>query len=483
MKLLTMYLPQFHRVKENDQWWGEGFTEWTAVKQALPLFEGHSQPKVPLDENYYDLLNKGTMQWQAELMKAYHVDGQVFYHYWFADGRKILEKPAENLLQWKDINMPFCFSWANESWARSWSNFREKNTWSSKLDADIEMDSSNGLLLEQAYGEEKEWEEHFRYLLKFFQDERYIKKNGKPVFIIYKPDSIPCLARMIDSWRKMAAEAKLPGIYAVGTNSAKEEILDATLMQEPQASMRNIANRMRINGHELWQQILQRKVPANTFLCGFSGYDDTPRRGEGGKVVEQVAPKELKEYMKQLLAKSKALGNEFTFINAWNEWGEGMYLEPDQRNGFQMLEAIKLAMEEFDEIKFEVKKDDVNDAAIIGRYKSYWYILDKWLTLLENGGSLEDNLLKRGYHTIALYGLGMLGLHVVKELEGSKISIKYGVDQRGRDIRQTFPILKKEDSFPEVDAIIVSTTYDFGEIYHVLKEKVSCSIISLEEII
>ena len=483
MKLLTMYLPQFHRVKENDQWWGEGFTEWTAVKNAVPLFEGHDQPKVPYHDNYYDLLNKGTMQWQAELMKEYGVYGQVFYHYWFADGRRILEKPAENLLRWKEIDMPFCFSWANESWARSWSNLSDKNTWSSKLDTEIEMDSSNGVLLEQAYGEEKAWREHFEYLLQFFVDERYIKKDGKPIFIIYKPDSIPCLARMIDYWREMSGAAKLPGIYVIGTNSERRGILDATLMQEPQASIRNAANKKMIDGHELWRQILQREVSANTFLCGFSGYDDTPRRGEGGKVVEPIEPKEFREYMKQLLAKSRALGNEFTFINAWNEWGEGMYLEPDQTHEFQMLKAIRQAMEEYQHIDFRVNKVATGDAAVIGRYKSYWNILDKWLTLLENGKSLEEILSKRGFYTIALYGLGMLGLHVMKELEGSKISIKYGIDQRGSDIRQAFPILKKEDELPEVDAVIVSATYDFGEIYRMLNEKMDCPIISLEEIV
>ena len=118
MKVIAMYLPQFHRVKENDEWWGEGFTEWTAVRGAKQLFNGHYQPRIPQNRNYYDLLEKDTMLWQASLMKQYGIDGMCIYHYWFKDGRKILEKPAENLLQWKDVDMPFCFSWANETWAR-----------------------------------------------------------------------------------------------------------------------------------------------------------------------------------------------------------------------------------------------------------------------------------------------------------------------------------------------------------------------------
>ncbi len=133
-----MDLPQFHRIPENDMWWGEGFTEWTAVKAGEKFFEGQMQPRVPLDGNYYDLLNEQTMRWQADLMRKYDIYGMCFYHYYFKDGRKILEKPAENLLEWKDIEMPFCFSWANETWARSWSNINGKNAWSSKFDNRID---------------------------------------------------------------------------------------------------------------------------------------------------------------------------------------------------------------------------------------------------------------------------------------------------------------------------------------------------------
>lgn len=126
MKIFTMYLPQFHRTLENDAWWGEGFTDWVSTKNVAPLFSGHVQPRIPLNSNYYDLTEKETMKWQAELMHQYGIDGMCIYHYWFKDGRKVLEKPAENLLKWKDIDMPFCFYWANESWARSWSNVPEK---------------------------------------------------------------------------------------------------------------------------------------------------------------------------------------------------------------------------------------------------------------------------------------------------------------------------------------------------------------------
>lgn len=485
MKVIATYLPQFYRTPENDAWWGEGFTEWTAVKRAEKLFDGHVQPRVPLNDYYYNLLDKSTIEWQANLMHKYHVFGMAFYHYWFKDGKRILEKPAENLLRWKEINMPFCFSWANESWTRTWSNLSEKNTWSSKFEPSQNFNHSNGILLEQKYGNEKEWNDHFQYLARFFKDERYIKINGKPIFLIYKPASIPCLAKMIDYWKKLAENIGLPGIYVVGVNIEKKGIVDAVLLQEPQASMRDFAGEKIIDGNKLWERIINKEVPMNrkTYLCGFSGYDDTPRRGEGGRTVLPVKPDDFKKYMEKLLAKSEALGNEFTFINAWNEWGEGMYLEPDRENKFEMLEALKEASMNYRKGPGETVSFG-NNTALIDRYHSYWHILNTWLHLIENGGSLAENLEKMGYKKIALYGIGMLGLHVVQQLKNSQVKIVYGIDQRGeKDINQGFPVYKKEDMLPDADVVIVSATYDFGIIYDYLKEKVQCPVISLEEIV
>ena len=176
MKTIAMYLPQFYRTPENDEWWGDGFTDWTAMSKAKPLFKGHKQPKFPLHNYQYDLLKKETLLWQEKLMKQYHVYGLCFYHYWFKNGRKVLEKPAENLLKWKDIEIPFCFSWANESWGRSWSNLANTNIWASNFETHKEH-IGNGILLEQDYGEKEEWIEHFNYLLPFFEDERWVKPD------------------------------------------------------------------------------------------------------------------------------------------------------------------------------------------------------------------------------------------------------------------------------------------------------------------
>ena len=239
MKVIAMYLPQFHEVEENNRWWGEGFTEWTAVKKARPLFDNHKQPNTPLNENYYNLLDKQTMQWQVNLMKKYGVDGMCFYHYYFKDGKKILEKPAENLLAWKNIDMPFCFSWANESWIRSWSNVNDGNPWMYDEKDAQKVKESNGVLLEQKYGEKEDWEKHFYYLLPFFKDDRYIKIENRPVFLIYKPDIIPCLKEMINYWNQLCEKEGMGYIYLLGenTNRLNSNYISGVVYHEPQNTL------------------------------------------------------------------------------------------------------------------------------------------------------------------------------------------------------------------------------------------------------
>ena len=165
MKKYAFYLPQFHEIKENNEWWGEHFTEWTNVRAAQSLYKGHKQPVNPLNDFYYNLLDKETVEWQTKLAREHCVDGFIYYHYYFT-GKKLLETPAENLLKWKDIEQNFFFCWANHSWIRSWNGTRE-------------------LLLEQTYGGEEEWEQHFQYLLPFFMDDRYEKRENKPLFMIF----------------------------------------------------------------------------------------------------------------------------------------------------------------------------------------------------------------------------------------------------------------------------------------------------------
>ena len=193
MNVVAFYLPQFHAIPENDEWWGEGFTEWTNMKKAKPLFEGHNQPRVPFGENYYNLLDSKTLRWQVDLANKYGIGGFCFYHYWF-DGHMLLEKPVEMFLADKSLELPFCICWANEHWTNQW------------------VSGENKVLIEQRYGGEAEWREHFEYLLPYFKDNRYIRVDGKPLIVLYRPEIVDCLPEMLACWRKLAVENGLGGL-------------------------------------------------------------------------------------------------------------------------------------------------------------------------------------------------------------------------------------------------------------------------------
>ncbi len=501
-KIISMYLPQFHRVKENDEWWGEGFTEWTAVKQADSLFDGHYQPRIPLNGNYYDLLDKETMQWQADLMKKYGIDGQCIYHYWFKEGRQILEKPAQNLLKWTDIDMPFCFCWANESWARTWSGLKNTNAWSAKQEPKKQGDH-NGLLLEQYYGTEEDWRKHFDYLLDFFKDGRYIKIENKPVFMIYKVSDIYCLRKMIDVWRKLAVEAGFSGIYLIGANVVySSDAIDMVLLSEPDHALQTLRaldkkqnGPFRYNYTDVWNEILRYSTEEERIsIQGLVDRDDTPRNGQNGWVVENTNPELFRKYLSELIAKNISNGCDITFINAWNEWGEGMYLEPDKKNKYAFLEGVVYARKHYVDYleKYRTvsrvqdnkdKKEAKEYKELSRRYRSYWVILNDWLTLKELGVELKDYFLERGVHSVAIYGIGLLGKHLYFELKDSEIEIKGIIDRETGFNRKRIALYQPEEDLPEVDMIIVTVTYAYHEISGQLKKRGIRNVISLEEII
>ena len=496
MKVIALYLPQFHRVPENDLWWGEGYTEWTAVKKAEKLKEDHYQPHIPLNNNYYDLLQKETMQWQTELMKKYKVYGMCFYHYYFQNGRKILEKPAENLLKWKDIDMPFCFSWANETWARTWSKVAGKNSWNS-LEESNYSEEDNGILLRQNYGEEKDWEEHFNYLFPFFADDRYIKVEKKPVFVIHRPDSIACLTLMMQKWNELAHNKGMEGVYFVASNSDREGF-DGYLRQESNYSDVDRKSQI-VDYDELCRKIVRNAVLAdnNCYLCGFPGYDDTPRRGKDGEIIENSSPEKFYDLMRTLFWLGDSRGNEFTFVNAWNEWGEGMHLEPDEKYGYGYLEALEKALSDYREIDEKIKRDltalayknigeTKESAEENSRLRKYGYLMrlfDKWLCLKERGKTLQPYFEHKKYKYIAIYGLGMAGNHLIADIENTSMKIVYGIDKLGSQIRRNFPIYTPDTKLPEADVMVVSVIYDYDRIYISLKERFNGPIVSLEEII
>ena len=201
MKIIAFYLPQFHTIPENDKWWGKGFTEWVNVKNAKPLFEGHCQPRVPLGNNYYDLLDIKTIEWQSELAEKYGIYGFCFYHYWF-NGRMLLEKPIEMYRNDKNCRTHYCICWANEDWTNQWTTEKPKT------------------FIKQTYGGRDEWKQHFDYFLPYFKDDRYIRIDNKPLLVFYSPEKIKDLPDIIDLWDDMAKENGFKGIVTAsqGTN-------------------------------------------------------------------------------------------------------------------------------------------------------------------------------------------------------------------------------------------------------------------------
>jgi hypothetical protein len=352
-KIIAFYLPQFHAIPENDRWWGTGFTEWTNVKKAKPLFERHYQPRIPYNKNYYNLLQPEIRNWQVNLAKKYGIYGFCYYHYWFK-GKKLLEKPIEQVLHSKEPDFPFCFSWANESWSRTWYGSRKE------------------ILLKQDYGEKRDWEKHFRYLVNFFKDKRYIKINNKPLFLIYKPSKIDQLDVLIEYWDYLAFKAGLNGMYIIETLTATQakpysKLSQGIVFYEPGFTFYNEGfyrkfkirakanlNKLfknkyflnRIDYDEIYNIILKKNInrfKKKIYLGSFVDYDDTPRRKYQGFIFNNVTPEKFEKYINLLLKKSQEIGSEFLFITAWNEWAEGAYLEPDEKNKYDFLKAIKNA--------------------------------------------------------------------------------------------------------------------------------------------
>lgn len=504
LKTLAFYLPQFYRTPENDEWWSEGYTEWVAVKAAEKLYEGHNQPRVPLNQNYYNLLEHDTMAWQAELMEKYHIHGMCMYHYWFENGRKVLEKPAENLLGWKDIAMPFCFCWANETWVRTWKKLEGSNNWTSLYEPKRKSDD-NGILIKQCYGREKDWEEHFQYLLPFFKDDRYIKLNGMPLFLILTPSNITPLWNMLHYFRMRARENGLPGIYVIGMEDSRIPGMDATLIKQPVHEMMSFMQTHSqcpiMHPYDvMWEGILNRKIKKDkTYLCGVVDFDDTPRKGRDyGYIVEGASPEKFYQYFKKLYQKSLLLDNEFVFINAWNEWGEGMYLEPDEAHGYGYLEAIRqtvteseseslskeeAAVEDFYETESErdlQKKEKAFEAL-----RLHDKLLEDWMYIRDHEINLSQFFRKYGYCNVAIYGMGKLGSHLLYELRKGGINVSFGIDKNAKDCKSKMDIeiYSPEQKMPKTDAVVITILNHYADISEMLIPSMKCPMITMEEII
>lgn len=338
-KIFAHYLPQFHRIPENSEWWGKGFTEWTNVARAKPLFPGHNQPNLPADLGFYDLTNVEVMREQATLAKKYGVDGFNFYFYWF-NGRRILESPVQRFLD-SNIKHEFSLTWANESWSRRWDG------------------SDKEVLLAQEYGKDFE-AQIFSDLLPYLKDKRYLRVNDEPVLSIYRAQDLPDPEGSINKLKSEALRAGFRGLHVIavesfGLDSPKQVGADALMEFPPHGLPPQVAkNKIRgtvanFTGRFLdYEKAVYYSVakPQQDFLHYrglIPSWDNTPRVGERASLFIGATPEHFQTWLTFLYALSIDRGQEILFINAWNEWAEGAHLEPNLLHGVAFLEAVKNA--------------------------------------------------------------------------------------------------------------------------------------------
>lgn len=347
-RVIALYLPQYHPVPENDDWWGPGFTEWRNVTKAKPLFPGHNQPKLPADLGYYDLRVPETREAQADLARAHGVEAFCYYHYWFA-GREMLDRPFKEVLASGAPDFPFCLCWANESWTGVWAG-KPRQT-----------------LVEQTYPGPEEHLVHFNALLPAFRDRRYLRVEGKPVFFIYRPMSIPSLSQFLDQWQNLAREAGLGGIHFVGVNHRSQpwdprahgfnaSVANRLPDTRPWVSRRHPKRWFRYKSQEwmkwptihryrdvMLEPIIDNVPGAEIYPTILPNWDTTSRHGVRGNVIEDCRPEYFRQQVRRAIEIVKPLPPERRLIvlKSWNEWAEGNYVEPDQQYGTAYLKAIR----------------------------------------------------------------------------------------------------------------------------------------------
>ena len=366
-RVIAFYLPQFHPIPENDKWWGKGFTEWTNVGKAKPLFKGHYQPRVPADLGYYDLRMPEVREAQAEMARAAGIEGFCYWHYWFGNGKKLLERPFQEVLLSGKPDFPFCLGWANHSWTnKSWEVGTKK--------------VKEATLMEMIYNKE-EYIKHFYEVLPAFKDKRYIQVDGKPLFLVFRPLEIPNPREFIELWQAMAQENGLKGIYFVGIayNMLPQ---DWTLADKSALYYKAVLNAgydaVNSRGYHradyycrslkevLWRSICMRLFKytpvsrceqkninkylyvkedrwENVFPTLLPNWDRTARSGARARVYTGSTPEVFSEQLKSVvdLLSDKEDEHKITFLMSWNEWAEGNYVEPDLKYGHGFLDVLK----------------------------------------------------------------------------------------------------------------------------------------------
>lgn len=357
-RLIAFYLPQYHPIPENDEWWGKGFTEWTNVAKARPLFPEHYQPHLPADLGFYDLRVPEVREAQAQMAREAGIEGFCYWHYWFA-GRRLLERPFTEVLESGKPDFPFCLAWANQSWTGIWHG------------------APNRLLIEQTYPGKEDHINHFFNIFPAFNDERYIRIDDKPIFLVLHPDQMINPREFVDTWRMLAEKEGLKGIYFIAVHSKNYEMIgfDGCLVH----SMERIFNNFKyLSSHRIdrakfdlphkriieifsdlflqttirhYEDMIKYKInyslTENLFPVAITNWDNTPRLGNKGLVFHSCTPDLFKQHLlAQIdLVQDHPSEKKIVFIKSWNEWAEGNYLEPDLRFGHGFLEAVKSAVE------------------------------------------------------------------------------------------------------------------------------------------
>jgi len=348
-RIIAFYLPQFHPIPENNEWWGTGFTEWTNVGKAKPLFKGHYQPRVPADLGYYDLRLGEVREAQAEMARNAGVEGFAYWHYWWA-GKRLIERPFNEVLKSKKPDYPFCLAWANETWSGIW------------------LGNPGKILMEQTYPGKKDYEAHFFAILDAFHDKRYIRVDNKPLFILYRPEGIPNANDFIEYWNELAVKNGLDGIYFVGIcapenaqrilnlgfngvntygtyharNKIEGRIKHIVRMKITEKIGGGVLNRYKYS--DIIRHVFtETEKIENVYPTILPQWDNSPRSGRRSVIFTGSTPELFKKHIKDALAivEHKALEHKIIFLKSWNEWAEGNYMEPDLKYGHGYLEALK----------------------------------------------------------------------------------------------------------------------------------------------
>lgn len=386
VRVVCLYLPQFHQIPENDEWWGEGFTEWTNVKPAKPQFKGHYQPHVPEELGYYDLLDSKTQQRQVELAKLYGIEGFCFYFYWFA-GKTLLEQPIRNYLKNKDLDLPFCLCWANENWSRRWDGLE------------------NEILIAQNYSTNDDLE-FIQHVAEYMRDDRYIRIDGKPLLVLYRPNLLPDAKKTAQAWRNWCRENNIGEIYLAYTQSFEsvdpaDYGFDAAVEFPPNNMAPPLVTEKvpgRSDSYEGqiydWRIFPERskayEPPSYKLFRGVNpSWDNTARRKSNSTILYGSSPLGYQQWLFNAIQDTtKRFSNpdeRIVFVNAWNEWAEGAHLEPDQRYGYAYLEATRMALKKSQLLsELETKTDANNKSLAIVIHAFYPDVFEEILTFVED---------------------------------------------------------------------------------------------------